>query len=201
MENLIETEYARFAAKCQCGLRNVLASIENLRQQMSLGDDRNPFSIVTSRIKTFDSAIEKCERKFGDTSIERLRSLQDIAGVRIITDFEDDIFVIHDMLTRVPTFTVIEKNDYIAEPKPNGYRSLHLIVTVNIFFEGRSCMVPVEIQIRDKAMDLWASLEHIIKYKHPNPSATVVEQFKRIADSLAKFDKDAMRIRDEAATE
>ena len=201
MENLsVQTEYERFAAMCQCGLRNVLASIENIRQQMSLSDDRNPFSIVTSRIKTLDSAIEKCERKYGEASISRLRSLQDIAGVRIITDFEDDIFVIHDMLTRVPTCTVIEKNDYIANPKPNGYRSLHLIVTVNIFFEGRSRMVPVEIQIRDKAMDLWASLEHIIKYKHPNPSPEIVGQFKRIADSLAKFDKDAMRIRDEAAS-
>lgn len=199
MENL-ETEYKRLVTMRRCGLSNVLASIKNIRKQMSLNGNQNPFSTVKSRIKTPASAYGKCKRKYGDTSVEGLRSLQDIAGVRIVTDFEDEIYDVRELLMQVPTFEVIWEDDYVAKPKPNGYRSLHLIVTVEIFFEGESCKVPVEIQIRDKAMDLWASIEHKIKYKRLNPSPEIVKKFWFIAKSLAELDEDIMRIRDEVAS-
>ena len=168
---------------------------------MELSDERTLISVVTSRLKTPDSAFEKCERKYGEVSMKRVRQLHDVAGVRIITYFEDDIYKIREALMHEPMFSVMEESDYVANPKENGYRSLHLIVNVNIYFQGRARIVPVEIQIRDKAMDLWASLEHIIKYKHPDPGPDLVKRFKRIAENLQKFDKDVIEVRDKALKE
>lgn len=197
----LKQEFDAYAAECECALRIVLASIENLSQEMDIVCERNPFSAVASRLKKFESAIEKCERKYGAATRPNLRRLHDVAGVRIITHFEDDIYAIRDALMSVPAFKVVEESDYVTHPKANGYRSLHLIVNVHIYLMGIARVVPVEIQIRDKAMDLWASIEHVVNYKHPNPSPETIEQFKYIADILQRFDERAMRLRDEATFE
>ncbi len=201
MENLTR-EYKQVSIECECAMRIVHASIENLRKEYEISNDRSPISSVTSRIKTFDSTLEKCSRKFdGEMTMKTLREMHDIAGIRIITYFEDDIYAIRDALMHKPEFSIVEEKDYVANPKENGYRSLHLIVSVNVYFRGIAKLVPVEIQIRDKAMDLWASLEHIINYKATDDAPEITAKFKRIADNLAEFDQEAMRLRNDVATE
>ncbi len=198
MENL-KKEYEMRAVECECAMRIVLASIENLRREIEFSNDsRAIISGVTSRIKSYDSVIEKCGRKYDGISAKSLRDMHDVAGVRIITYFEDDIYAIRNALLHKPEFSIVEEKDYVAEPKPNGYRSLHLIVSVNVYFMGVAKIVPVEIQIRDKAMDLWASLEHIISYKSDSAEEATAN-FKKIADTLARFDTEAMRLRDDVA--
>lgn len=205
MENLnilqLEDDYDEYTTECECAMRTVLARLTNLQVEMERSSERSPFDTIDSRIKSFDSAIEKCRRRGLPLTIESLKSLHDVAGIRIITPFLDDIYTVAEALTHQPSMTVVEKKDYVKEPKSNGYRSLHFIVNMEIYFMRTSKSIPVEIQIRDKAMDLWATLEHIVKYKNPCPGPDVERQFKEIAGVLAQFDLSAIKLRDDSAEE
>ena len=192
----LEKEYDRYAKECQCGMRTVMARLENLKSEMELSPLRNPFKSITSRIKCFDSAVEKCKRKGEEVSLQTFKAMHDIAGVRIIVPYQDDIYTVRNAVIRQPSMTVIEERDYVENPKPNGYRSLHLIVGMEIYFMETSKMVPVEIQIRTEAMELWASQEHRLRYKNDDPSPEAVNRFSIIAQILADFDQQAMELRD-----
>ncbi len=192
----LEKAYDAYAKECQCGMRTVLARLENLKSEMELSPDRNPFKSISSRIKTFDSTIEKCKRRGFDVCMETFRDMHDIAGVRIIVPYKDDIYTVKKAVTRQPSMTVIECRDYVKDPKPNGYRSLHLIVEMEIYFMETSKRVPVEIQIRTEAMELWASQEHRLRYKNDDPSPEAVSKFAAAAQVLADFDQMAMELRD-----
>ena len=199
----LEEEYRRWAVDCSCGMRLVLAKIENAREQMSLKPDRNPFAYIESRIKTFESTFKKCKRKYCEEgqapTMEIIKAnVHDIAGIRITTDFQDDVYSVRDEIIHQPGILVVEEKDYIKNEKPNGYRSLHLNVQNEIYssFEGISKLVPVEIQIRDRAQDLWAAIEHITNYKNEDRPPQAGELFKQAAMSLDNFGKFAMEIRD-----
>ncbi len=197
MENFTKEEYSQYAALCECGLRIVLTRIENLRQEAEIfSAERNPFYDIQTRIKTYESAVNKCLDRGTACDIKALKKLHDIAGVRIITLYKDDVYSIRDALVRQPSIEVLEERDYIANPKPNGYRSLHLIISVHVYFSGTTRSVPVEVQIRTQAMNLWASVEHNVKYKNDAPSDEAPEMFARIAGILEEFDENAMRLRD-----
>jgi ppGpp synthetase/RelA/SpoT-type nucleotidyltranferase len=179
-------------------MRIVLARIENLRQEADVfAVDRSPFASIQSRIKTFESAANKCLDRGNTCDMKAIKKLHDIAGIRIITLYKDDIYRIRDALVRQPSIEVLEERDYVANPKDNGYRSLHLIISVHVYFCESTRSVPVEVQIRTKAMDLWASVEHDIKYKNDAPSKEAPQMFARVAKILEDFDEKAIRLRDD----
>ena len=159
MEKYLKEEFEAYAAECKCAMRTVMARLENLRQETEMSGDRSPFDSLEWRVKTFDSVIEKCNRKGYELTMDSIKNnIKDIAGVRVVTPFRDDIKIVRDAIIRQPSMTVIDERNYVENPKKNGYRSLHLIVFMEIYFMNSSKAIPVEIQIRDKAMDLWATL-------------------------------------------
>ena len=196
----LKEEYEACVVDYNAALRLALARLNNLDEAMERAGSRSPFSSINSRIKAFDSVMEKVERKGIQPDIDSIRQrVRDIAGIRIVTPFRDDIHEVADLIVKIPGLSVTDKKDYVKSPKENGYASFHLHVLVEIYhpIDG-SKLIPIEIQIRDKAMDMWATVEHIVKYKNPNPSPEVGERFKRIADILVKFDEMAIELRDEA---
>ena len=137
-----------------------------MNEEYSLRYDRNPINGIKSRLKSLDSIKEKLERKglpFQWKTIEE--HILDVAGIRVVCSFVDDVYLLADALLKQDDISLIEKKDYIANPKENGYRSLHLIVAVPIYLEHEKRVMPVEIQLRTIAMDFWASLEHQLRYK------------------------------------
>lgn len=201
--NKVKEEYKDYAVLCECGMRTVRAYIENISQVMELTDERNIYDTIETRIKEFESVEEKFARKYNEPiTIEGIKKhIRDVAGIRIVTLFKDDVYKIRDAIKRQPSLVVIEEKDYIKQPKNNGYRSLHLIVSVLIYYKGEAWSVPVEIQIRTKAMDLWASVEHYCYYKKGSPSKSAPEMFAEIATILDGFDTNALALRDHGAPE
>lgn len=150
----------------QCAVMEVETKFKVLNQEYSLQYDKNPIEGIKTRIKSYDSLLKKIRRKdipLTLTAIEE--NIQDIAGVRVICSFPDDIYELAESFLKQDDITLIEKKDYIKNPKPSGYRSLHLIVKVPIFLQNTKKLVTVEVQLRTIAMDFWASLEHKIYYK------------------------------------
>ena len=150
----------------KCAVKEVATKFEVLDEEYSLLNDRNPINGIQTRIKSIPSIMEKLERKGFEVSPESLETkLNDVAGVRVICSFKEDVYKLADAFLMQDDVTLVEKKDYIKNPKPNGYRSLHLIVEIPIFLEKEKKMMKVEIQLRTLAMDCWASLEHQLRYK------------------------------------
>lgn len=174
----------------QSAVREVSTKLEILDDEFQFIHRRNPIHNMQSRIKTLDSIFGKLTRKELELSIEAAKEhLTDIAGVRVVCYYIDDIYMIAKMLTLQDDIIVIRETDYIKNPKPNGYRSLHLVVKVPVFFSDRKEIVPVEIQIRTIAMDFWASLEHQLKYKAiETVPPSVVLELRECAKNIAETD-------------
>ena len=150
----------------RCAIMEVETKLNVLNEEYSLKHDRNPINSVKTRLKSFVSIKEKMQRQGVRPTPDNIeKTLNDIAGVRVICSFLDDVYTVADALLKQDDVTLIKKKDYIQNPKPNGYRSLHLIVEVPIFLQNEKRMVKVEIQLRTIAMDFWASLEHQMRYK------------------------------------
>ena len=193
----ITEDYREYAKTCERAMEHIKTSIDDYLAEIELNDERSPIFSVRSRVKTFQSDKEKCQRKKIRFTIDNVRdNLYDVAGIRIITLFKDDIDTVAKAIqTRLRLHTVTIK-DYVSEAKENGYRSLHLLVQRELYFNGKTSMVPVEIQIRSLAMDLWASVEHGVSYKCTDVTPAVRARFKELADFLATFDENAMELRD-----
>lgn len=158
----------------QCATMEIETKFRVLDEQFSLQHERNPIESIRTRIKSFESIRGKMERKGLPMTVEAIENnLHDIAGVRVICGFVDDIYMLADCLTQQDDITLIEVKDYIASPKPNGYRSLHLIVEIPIFLAQEKKVVPVEVQLRTIAMESWANLEHRLRYKKNIPEAVL----------------------------
>ena len=150
----------------ECAMLEVKTKLDVLNAELAIRDSRNPFETIKTRIKKPLSIIEKLRKDGKEITIDNIQnSLNDVAGIRVICSFPDDIYKLADYLAAQDDITVIARKDYIANPKPNGYRSLHLIVEVPIFLTDEKKMMRVEVQFRTIAMDFWASLEHKLKYK------------------------------------
>ncbi|MBE7011849.1 MAG: GTP pyrophosphokinase family protein [Ruminococcaceae bacterium] len=159
-------KYNKMMAYYKCAMMEIETKFNVLNEEFSLQYDRNPINGMKSRLKNPISMKEKLERKNLNFSVEDAeKNLNDIAGIRVICSFYDDVYMLADALLKQDDITLVEKKDYIKNPKPNGYRSLHLIVSVPIFLEKEKRMMKVEIQLRTIAMDFWASLEHQLRYK------------------------------------
>ncbi|ADG74103.1 RelA/SpoT domain protein [Cellulomonas flavigena DSM 20109] len=160
-------ELARFRMVYEFGIEEMLTKIRILRSEFAQTHDHNPIEHVSSRLKSMDSILEKAGRYGCATDPDTIRErIRDIAGIRITCSFESDAYRVADMLAQQPDVEVVQCKDYIAHPKGNGYRSLHLIVRIPVFLSDRTEHVFVEIQIRTIAMDFWASVEHKLFYKY-----------------------------------
>src|SRR5659263_169734 len=168
-EHDLDHEFRRFMLEHKFGMEEVVTKLSILRDEFTHLHDYNPIENISSRLKSPDSLVEKMRRKGTAQSFDAIRAtITDVAGVRVTCSFVSDVFRVFNLLSEQADIEVIEVRDYIAQPKPNGYRSLHALVEVPVFMSGGAVPVLVEVQFRTIAMDFWASLEHKIFYKYRN---------------------------------
>lgn len=194
LQHFMETkkELTRFMMTYKCAMDEIETKINVLKQEFQYIHEYNPIEHVRSRLKSPESIIQKMYRKNGSTvSLDELKeNIRDIAGVRIICSFISDIYRISDMIQKQKDVELVSLKDYIKNPKPNGYRSLHLIIKIPVFMSDREEHVYVELQIRTMAMDFWASLEHKIYYKYQNAiPENMLEELKEAAYTASELDK------------
>ena len=152
--------------KYRAAMREMMVRCEIIDQDLNLKKHRNPIHHVESRIKSPESIFEKLGRYGKEPTLENMeRYIMDIAGIRIICSYIQDVYNMLDLLKRQDDLIIVNVKDYIKNPKPNGYRSLHVIIRIPVYFLDKKELIPVEIQLRTIAMDFWASLEHDLKYK------------------------------------
>lgn len=171
--------YARLMTYYKCAILEVETKFKVLNEQFSLKYDENPIETIKTRLKSPESIIKKAKKKGIPMMTDAIEEyITDIAGIRIICSFEEDIYKMAKLLLQQDDVTLIEQKDYIANPKESGYRSLHLIVEIPIFLENEKRSMKVEVQFRTIAMDFWASLEHKIRYKK-NIEPELLEQLSK----------------------
>ena len=170
----LREEFEDYTIECEQALDIIMSQLRSLRKVKKRSKtERNPYDTITFRLKTFESTINKCLRKQekyggGKVDIRMIRkNIKDVGGIRIITPFRDDIYRVVEELKRQPRINITEETDYVEQPKESGYQSYHAIANVEIYHNGVSKLVPVEIQVRDKTMDAYSCIEHIIQYKNP----------------------------------
>lgn len=187
----LKQEFTRFMMSYKFAMDEVKTKIDILNQEFNYIHEYNPIEHVKTRLKTPESILKKVHRKGYELSLDSIKeNIHDIAGIRIICSFVSDIYKISQMLAKQEDIQVIMYKDYIKNPKPNGYRSLHLVVKVPVFMSDRVENVSVEIQIRTIAMDFWASLEHKIYYKYDKDvPEDLIRQLKEAAEAAAELDK------------
>ncbi len=187
----IKTELTRFMMTYKFALDELNTKIDILQQEFAFIHDYNPIEHVTSRVKSPESIVKKVGKKGLPLTLTAIReNIHDIAGIRITCSFRSDIYELSTMLQSQQDIRVIEIKDYIKNPKPNGYQSLHLILEVPVFMTDRVEHVCVEVQIRTIAMDFWASLEHKIYYKfNKEIPKRLADELKEAAISAAHLDK------------
>ena len=192
-------------AQYSCAAMLVETKFKMLDEQFSAKYDENPIVSISTRIKTPDSIMRKLERKGFPYSLDSIRrNLHDIAGVRIVCSFIEDIFVLADYLLSQEDIQLVEKKDYISNPKPNGYRSLHLIIRVPVYTDSDKQMVDVEVQLRTIAMDCWANLEHKVRYNKNLPQSKLdmlSVELKECADMSAELDRRMQSVRQRMAAQ
>ena len=178
-------------------LQEVKTKLDVLNKEFQANELRNPIETIKTRIKSPASIMEKLERKGFELSVQSIKdNLDDVAGIRVICSFVDDIYKVADMLTNQDDIKILSKKDYIKNPKKNGYRSLHLVVEIPIFLSNEKKPMRVEVQIRTIAMDFWASLEHEIHYKKfSNSNVEAVKQLTECADVIYETDMKMLKIR------
>ncbi len=178
-------------------IMEVETRLKVLNEEFSQEYNRNPFESIKSRLKSPASIYEKLERKGYPVTVEGIReNLTDVAGLRVICSFPDYIYRMAKLFTRQDDIILLREKDYIKNPKPNGYRSLHLIVGVPVYLSNEKMHVKTEVQFRTIAMDFWASLEHKLKYKKNVDSADeIVDRLKECADSIEVLDYQMQEIR------
>ncbi|WP_241986781.1 GTP pyrophosphokinase [Cryobacterium fucosi] len=195
----LKTELTRFMMSYKFATDEMMTKINILKEEFSSIHDYSPIEHVNFRLKSPEGILKKAVRKGCPLVLDDIRAqIQDIAGIRITCSFISDTYRILDMLTNQQDITVLEVKDYIAAPKPNGYKSLHLIVAIPVFMSDRVEPVTVEIQIRTVAMDFWASLEHKIFYKYQGEvPVDLVTDLKQAADVANRLDVKMERLHDQ----
>ena len=183
----------------RCAIMEVETKFKVLNEQFSLQYDRNPIETIKTRLKSPEGIVKKLTRKNYPITLESIeKNINDIAGVRVICSFPEDIYLLADCLLQQDDVTLIEIKDYIKKPKESGYRSLHLIIEVHIFLQNEKKNMKVEVQLRTIAMDFWASLEHKLRYKKniPQQEADVLaEELVECAKISAELDSRMEQIR------
>lgn len=184
----------------RCAILEVETKFRVLNEQFSLQHERNPIESIKSRLKSMESIQEKLQRKGYPMNAESIqKNLKDVAGIRVICSFIDDIYMLADCLVHQDDITLLEEKDYIKHPKENGYRSLHLIVEIPIFLQQEKKSMKVEVQLRTIAMEFWANLEHRLRYKknlEENVARSTSKELQECAQVSAMLDTKMQSIRD-----
>jgi GTP pyrophosphokinase len=204
---MVQDRLQRFMLEYEFGLREIETKIYILRDEFQHMHDYNPIEHVSTRVKSADSILRKVARKgvappgaMPDLPTVREHIL-DIAGVRVTCSFVRDAYRLFDLLTRQDDIRIREVKDYIAEPKANGYKSLHAIVDVPVFLSTGTLAIPVEVQFRTIAMDFWASLEHKIFYKYEREvPGGLLDELRAAADTATMLDERMQRLHREVAS-
>ena len=187
----------------ECAVMEVETRFNILNNRLSIQGEHNPIESIKSRVKSLDSIIRKLDKLRLPIELESIEgNIKDIAGVRVVCSFADDIYQIAENFLAQEDITLIERKDYIKNPKPSGYRSLHLIVKIPIYTENGKKDMFVEVQMRTIAMDFWASLEHKLRYKknlNPQTAELLAKELEACAEESAKLDEKMLRIRDRIA--
>lgn len=199
LENLREMAkpFVKLMSYYRCAIMELETKFRVLDEEYSLEYDRNPINSIKTRLKSFPSIKEKMERCSFPMSVESVEeNLNDIAGIRVICSFSEDVYALADSLLKQDDITLIEMKDYIKNPKPNGYRSLHMIVAIPIFLASEKKIMRAEIQLRTIAMDFWATLEHQLRYKKDVVfTDEMAEELFRCAEMSAELDMKMERLR------
>lgn len=193
-----ETEFRQMMMMYSCAIKEIKTKLQVLNDELSIKRQRNPIEFIKTRVKQPDSIASKLRRKGYPVTVQSVfENLSDVAGGRVICAFIDDIYKVADMLTAQDDIELIKRKDYIKNPKMNGYRSLHLIIEVPVFFSDHKEQIRVEVQIRTIAMDFWASLEHQLKYKKDIDDAeSIMYELRACADVINRTDYHMQSLRD-----
>ena len=184
------TPYKELMAYYRCAMMEVETKFRVLNEELSLEYDRNPIETIKTRLKSIDSIADKLARQNMAMTVDNIENnMHDVAGVRVICGFPSDIYTLSEAFLNQDDITLIERKDYMANPKPNGYRSLHLIVEIPIFLHDKKKPMKVEVQFRTISMDWWASLEHKIRYKKDvKVPKDIAEELRECAEAAAILD-------------
>lgn len=190
-------QYKEMMMMYSCAAKEMRTRFDVLNAEFTVRTSRNPIKFINTRLKRSSSLVEKMKRSGIPLSIENIEeNINDMAGIRVICSYVDDIYMISQALIRQNDIELVSQKDYIASPKPNGYRSLHMIVRVPVHFEGGTKYVKVEVQIRTIAMDFWATLEHELKYKNQLTGGDrIITDLMECADIIADADAKMLAIR------
>ncbi|MCI8367955.1 MAG: GTP pyrophosphokinase family protein [Eggerthellaceae bacterium] len=191
--------YRRLMTYYECAMMEVETKFRVLDAEYRLQHDRNPIESIKTRLKSMDSLAKKLVRKGFPLSVESVeRNIYDVAGVRVVCTFPEDMFTLADALLSQDDVRLVERRDYVSSPKPSGYRSLHLIIETPIFLEKEKRLVKVEVQLRTISMNFWASLEHQLRYKKEldeTTAAAVAAELADLAESAAELDNRMQALR------
>lgn len=189
-------EFRELMMYYSCCIDEVTTKFNVMNKELSMVQNRNPFESIKSRLKTPVSIFEKLQRKGYPFTIDSIKkNLNDIAGVRVICSFIEDIYMLRDALLSQDDVHLVQEKDYIQHPKENGYRSLHLIIETPIYLTSGKRLVRCEVQLRTIAMDFWASLDHKIKYKQDIPNQdSIEEEMKYSAEMINQLDQRMQQI-------
>ena len=192
-------DYVRLMSYYSAAMLEVETKFKVLSIEFNGAFDRNPIETIKTRLKSPKSIIEKMNRLGKEPTVENIeRDLSDVAGVRVICSFVDDIYKLADMLALQDDIYILRTKDYIKNPKESGYRSLHLIVEIPIFLRNEKRYMRVEVQLRTIAMDFWASLEHKLHYKKdipPEHAQDIARQLRECAQAVSETDQQMLAIR------
>lgn len=190
-------QFNEMLARYRAASQEITTKLEILRNDFNTRQYRNPIESIQTRIKRSASIVGKMKARCMDITLESIeKELNDIAGIRVVCSFIDDIYMVAEKLLAQDDLRLIRVKDYIKNPKPNGYRSYHMVVEVPVFFLDSKQPMRVEIQLRTVAMDFWASLEHEMKYKKQiKNSAVISEELRRCAETIAETDEKMLELR------
>ena len=191
--------YIKLMSYYKCAMMEIETKFNVLNEEFSLQHDRNPISSVKCRLKSPGSIVNKIKKNGLPYNLEVVEEhIRDVAGVRVCCAFIEDVYMLADALLNQDDVVLLEKKDYIANPKPNGYRSLHLIVEIPIFLANEKRKMKVEIQLRTIAMDFWASLEHQLRYKKDFEfTQSMADELLSCAELSAALDRKMDALRDQ----
>lgn len=190
--------YKQIMTTYYAAIKAVQVKLEVLNDELSIRTSRSPIEFIKSRLKRSESIVNKLDRYGFEKTLDNLDKIHDIAGVRVVCTYIDDIYDIANMLVKQDDVRLIQIKDYIKKPKKSGYRSLHLVIALPVYFSSEKRTMKVEIQIRTIAMDFWASLEHDMEYKHKDAvSDNIKLELKKCADIIHDTDQKMQKIKNE----
>ena len=190
-----------FKPKYECAIRILLAKLEVINAELSIELSRTVITGLSGRLKTWESIEKKAARKgYGKADEKALASICDIAGVRAVCAYMDDVYRVAKALQKHQDLRIVRIKDYLKMPKSSGYRSLHLIVEVPVYFQGELELVEAEVQLRTSAMDFWACLDHQLRYKRGKQEAGLIgEELREYSSVVADLDRKMVELRNRIA--